>query len=315
MNKFDRVISTLVLLQGRKITSAAMLADRFGVSQRTIYRDINTLKTAGVPIIGDPGIGYSIMDGYSMPPIMITEQEAAALLTAGKFIGKMTDTSTQAYYANAMLKIKAILRSSEKHSLSVLDNSVAFTGSSQWEHKPYLQELFKAISAKQILDIDYQKSDSDSTNRKIEPIGCYHEYSNWYVVAYCQLKQDYRTFKMNRITKLQLLEDTFVDEHMSLQDYIDKQKATWESKKQFHSIEIAFSQSLVSFAESRKYYFGFVEQCTNSENEVVMKFLNPSLEIFARWLIQFGAEARVISPAALHDRIAELATELHRHYQ
>ena len=121
MNKFDRVISTLVLLQTKKIMKASTISERFDISLRTVYRDINTLKTAGIPIIGDPGIGYSIMDGYRLPPIMFTEAEVASLLTAEKFIGKITDKDTQVYYSSAMTKIKAILRSSEKQSLAVLD--------------------------------------------------------------------------------------------------------------------------------------------------------------------------------------------------
>jgi predicted DNA-binding transcriptional regulator YafY len=96
MNKFDRVISTLILLQTKKIIKASNISERFGISLRTVYRDISTLKNAGIPIIGDPGIGYSIMDGYRLPPIMFNEGEALALLTAEKFIGKITDKTTQA---------------------------------------------------------------------------------------------------------------------------------------------------------------------------------------------------------------------------
>lgn len=313
MNKFDRVISTLILLQTKKIIKAIAISDRFGISLRTVYRDISTLKNAGIPIIGDPGIGYSIMDGYRLPPIMFNEGEAAALLTAEKFIGKMTDQDTQAYYSSAMLKIKAILRSSEKQSLAVLDNSIAISDYNNWENKTYLQDLFKSIASKNILSIQYQKADGTSSKRKLEPIGCYHQFNNWYLVAFCQLKKAYRTFKINRIVNLQLLEQHFDTKHISLQNYIDRQNEVWKEQQQFQTIEIVFNKSVVKYAESRKYYFGFVEQ--KIENDAVrMKFLNSSTEIVARWLLQFGNQATVLAPIELKNRLKTLATQLYEHY-
>ena len=313
MNKFDRVISTLVLLQTRKVIKAMTISERFDISLRTVYRDIRTLKNAGIPIIGDPGIGYSIMEGYRMPPIMFNEGEAAALLTAEKFIAKLKDQDTQDYYSSAMMKIKAILRSSEKQSLAVLDDSIAISDDNRWENKTYLQDIFKGIATKRVLTVEYKKADGTSSNRKLESIGCYHQFNNWYLVAFCQLQNDYRTFKINRIAHLRVLEQHFDTKHINLQDYINQQNETWKEQQQFKKIEIAFNKSLVKYAESRKYYFGFVEQI--EEKEVVrIKFLNSSLELIARWLLQFGDQATVIAPIELKDRLKTLARELYAHY-
>lgn len=314
MNKFDRVISTLILLQTKKILKASSISERFGISLRTVYRDISTLKNAGIPIIGDPGVGYSIMDGYRLPPIMFNEGEALALLTAEKFIGNITDKTTQASYSQAMTKIKAILRSTDKQSLAILEDSIAFPSYQWWENKSYLQDLFKSIASKAILRIEYQKADGSTSNRRLESIGCYHQYNNWYLVAYCQNKKAYRTFKMNRIINLKILEEHFDTEHISLQTYIDQQTKAWKEQQQFHHIEVAFDRSVLHFAESRKYYFGFVEQI-EEEEAVRMKFLNSSIEIVSRWLLQFGNKATVLAPLELQTRIKELATELYQHHQ
>ena len=313
MNKFDRVISTLVLLQTKRVIKAITISERFDISLRTVYRDISTLKNAGIPIIGDPGIGYSIMDGYRLPPIMFNEGEAAALLTAEKFIGKITDQETQAYYSNAMMKVKAILRSAEKQSLDILDDSIAITNNQPSQNKAYLQDLLKSIAAKHILSIEYQKADGTQSDRKLEPIGCYYQYNNWYLLAFCNLKQDYRTFKVNRILSLEILDQHFERKHINLKNYIDQQSEAWKEEHQFQNIEIAFSHTFVEFAESRKHYFGFVEQ-TDEKDAVHMKFQNPSIEIMARWLLQFGDQATVIAPVALKDRIKTLATQLYKHY-
>ena len=314
MNRFDRVISTLVLLQTKKVMKATAIAERFGISLRTVYRDVSSLKNAGVPIIGDPGIGYSIVDGYRVPPIMFNEGEATALLTAEKFIGKLTEKDTQAYHSSAMMKIKAVLRSTEKQSLAVLDDSIAILDDKNWENKSYLQDLFRGIAAKQILDVEYKKADGTASQRKLEPIGCYYQFRNWYLIAFCQLQQDYRTFKVNRIVSLQLLEQTFECEHISLQEYIDAQSESWKEQNPFYDIEVAFNPSLVKFAEGRKHYFGFVEQ-TIKEDMIHMKFRNSSFEVIARWLIQFGDQATVIAPTALQDKLRTMVTELYEHYK
>ena len=313
MNKFDRVISTLVLLQTKKIITAEIISERFGTSLRTVYRDINTLKNAGIPIISDPGTGYSIMDGYRFAPIMFNEGEVTALLTAEKFIGKVTDQDTQTYYSNAMMKIKAILRSTEKQSLEVLEDSISIADNRQWENKTYLQDIFKSITSKQVLQIQYQKADSTTSNRKLESVGCYYRHNNWYLVAFCQLKEAYRTFKVNRVVSLQICEEHFEKEHINLKDYIERQSENWKGQQQFQNIEISFNKPFVKHAERRKYYFGFVEQ-TVEDDVVHMKFLNSSIEIFARWLLQFGDQATVIAPLELKNRLKTLATQLYEHY-
>jgi len=313
MNKFDRVISILILLQTKKITKAKSIAERFGTSLRTVYRDISTLKNAGIPIIGDPGIGYSIMEGYRLPPITFSEGEISALFTAEKFIGKITDQEIEANYTNAMIKIKAILRGAEKNAMEILDNSISIAQNSDWQDNKYLNDLFKCIAGKQVMELSYIKTDGSSSKRKIEPIGSYHQFNNWYLIAYCQLKEGYRTFKMKRIDQLVVLNEYFETEHISLQSYIDQQNTEWKEKQQFHSIEIVFDKVFLEFVESRKYYFGFVEQSIE-ENGVRMKFLNSSLEVMSRWLLQFGNKANVVAPIELKDRLRTLSAQLYKHY-
>ncbi len=173
MNKFDRVISALVLLQGKKIVTAALLAERFGVSLRTVYRDVQTLKTAGVPIIGDPGVGYSIMAGYRLPPIAFSEPEALALLTAEKMIGSLTGEDTQAQYSSAMQKIRAVLRGTDQQAVEALDSGLAIQLSRFHYELPRLplQELFTSIAKKQVLFLRYQGATGELSRTKSRTCG------------------------------------------------------------------------------------------------------------------------------------------------
>ena len=124
MNRIDRVSAILIQLQSRKIVKAQDVAERFHISLRTVYRDIKTLEEAGVPIIGEAGVGYSIMEGYRLPPVMFTKEEATAFLTAGKLIEKFTDESTNKNYVSAMDKVRAVLRSTEKNLLENMEEHI-----------------------------------------------------------------------------------------------------------------------------------------------------------------------------------------------
>src|ERR1700744_290095 len=124
MNRIDRISAILIQLQSRRVVKAGDIAERFNISLRTVYRDIRTLEEAGIPLIGEAGVGYSIMDGSRLPPVMFTKEEATAFLTAEKFVEKMTDTSTDTHYKSAMYKVRAILRSTEKDLLENMDGNI-----------------------------------------------------------------------------------------------------------------------------------------------------------------------------------------------
>src|SRR6476620_9303991 len=124
MNRIDRLSAILIQLQSRRLVKAQHLADKFSISLRTVYRDVKALEEAGVPVIGEAGTGYSLMEGYRLPPVMFNLDEATALLTASKLVQSKTDAGISKHYNAALDKIKAILRHAEKEHLEVINNRI-----------------------------------------------------------------------------------------------------------------------------------------------------------------------------------------------
>src|SRR5689334_22287543 len=165
MNRIDRVTAILIQLQSKKIVKAQDIAERFNISLRTVYRDIKTLEEAGVPVIGEAGLGYSIMDGYRLPPVMFTKEEATAFLTAEKLIEKFTDTSTEVSYKSAMYKVRAVLRGAEKDMLENIEEHIEVIRKvlpyNETSVNNTLHSLLKSVSEKKVLNIHYDAFTSD----------------------------------------------------------------------------------------------------------------------------------------------------------
>jgi predicted DNA-binding transcriptional regulator YafY len=310
MNRFDRITAILIQLQSRKVVRAQDLAERFNISLRTVYRDINSLSEAGIPIIGEAGVGYSIMDGYRLPPVMFTREEARTFITAEKLMEHFTDFSTQSQYQSAMFKIKSVLKSAEKNMVENLENHIEIRRPYTFSQAPTsnaLDVLLKSISEKKAVSIHYKTMQSDQiSERIIEPVGVYHENNNWYTIAYCHLRKQYRNFRSDRIQKINLTENSFNLQHAPLKEFLDKQV---RDDKNLMLIVIRVDRKITPYIHEQKYYYGFVSEITEEEH-VTMTFLTSYLEGFARWYLMIASNASVIEPAILNDRLKELIAQI-----
>lgn len=178
MNRIDRISAILIQLQSRKIVKAQDIAARFNISLRTVYRDVKTLEEAGIPLIGEAGVGYSLMEGYRLPPVMFTLEEATAFITAEKLVEKLTDSANSGHYQSAMYKVKAVLRSAEKDFITHIDDRIEVLKAKRPPHlkeevRP-LQTILKAIADKKILSLNYfAYYKQEYTERFVEPVGIF----------------------------------------------------------------------------------------------------------------------------------------------
>jgi predicted DNA-binding transcriptional regulator YafY len=309
MNRIDRVSAILIQLQSRRVVKASDIAERFNISLRTVYRDVRTLEEAGIPIIGEAGIGYSIMDGYRLPPVMFTREEATAFLTAEKFVEKLTDSSTTAHHKSAMYKIRAILKTSEKNLLEDIDSKIEVLKSHSQlrvDNKDHIQTLLNSIAQKKVITLDYFANHSQEyTKRDVEPIGIFFKDSYWHLIAFCRLRNDYRDFRIDRINGVLITDKIFDSKHPTLKAYI----AQTAKEQELDLVVMRVERSVCPHLEVQKYYSGFVSEKAIG-NHIEMTFLTNSLEGFARWFMMFGDQAEIISPDGLRERVNQIASAI-----
>jgi len=222
--RLSRLTAIITQLQSSRIVTAKTLAEKHGVSIRTIYRDIRTLEKSGVPIITEEGKGYTMMEGYQLPPIMFTEGEANALITAEQLINKNKDISLVNQYNSAIEKIKALLKGSQKEKIHLLTERV-YIGNNYTNEKSsnYLMQIQTALTNFQVLKIAYLSSKGVDTKRKVEPFALYSTQDNWLLIAFCRLRKDFRVFRIDYIQNMVNTLEKFESHNMTLEAYFKKQ--------------------------------------------------------------------------------------------
>ncbi|MEC3881056.1 helix-turn-helix transcriptional regulator [Parapedobacter sp. 10938] len=308
--RFDRIVSIYIQLQSKRVVKAQELADRFGVSLRTIYRDIRSLEQAGVPIFGEAGAGYSIVEGYRLPPVLFTQEEAMSFVGAQKLMGKFMDRRLQEHYDTALYKIKAVLRMTEKDSLSALESKivVAKPGYDVFNNNvPHaLSHLIESIAQRRQVFLSYKGvNDEQPKQRTIEPVGLFHEMNFWYVYAYCHTRHDYRQFRADRIVQLQLLDTPFEREHPPLGEFMDKREQAHSDLPQV-TARIRVENRHAAHMKWDRRFWGFVsEHDGGTHTDMVFETLDFH-EGFPRWLLMYGDGVQVLEPDSLRDRVKEL---------
>ena len=303
--RFDRIVAILIQLQSKKIVKAQELADRFECSLRTIYRDIRTLEASGVPIYSEAGVGYALMDGYRLPPVMFTREEVSSFIAAEKLMQKFTDPALGTHYASAMYKLKSVLRSSDKDWVSNIESRVVMQTAEPLFHDKApntLSVLFESIAEKKQIILSYKTLEAEeASNRNIEPVGVFHDHNNWYFLGYCHLRKDYRQFRTDRIQGIQKTDCDFTIEHDALDTYLNKNETIPTTK-----VRILIEKKIARYLEFERKYHGYISE-KEIEGQIEMTFMCRDIENgFPRWLLMFGDYAKILEPERLKIRTLEL---------
>jgi predicted DNA-binding transcriptional regulator YafY len=219
--RLSRLTAIIIQLQTKRLVTASALAVRFGVSIRTIYRDIRALEQSGVPVLTEEGKGYYLMEGYRIPPVTFTEREANALITAEQLVLQNSDSSFVKDYIEAIEKIKAVLRNNTKENADLLSSRIAvaqYVGKLHTSN--HLASLQLALTNYNLTKLAYQKPDAEGTSiRIVEPFALLSTQGNWLLVAFCHLRKDFRNFRLDRMLKIEVQDEKFLPHKMTLQEY------------------------------------------------------------------------------------------------
>ncbi|MEZ0484156.1 helix-turn-helix transcriptional regulator [Fibrella aquatica] len=313
MNRLDRLTAILIHLQSKRVVRAQELADRFGISLRTVYRDVRSLEEAGVPIGAEAGVGY-FLDGYHLPPVMFTNAEASALVFGSKLVERMADLSLKEPFQSALYKVKSVLKRAEKEHLDELEPMI---GVSDYPRPtPFSDKLLDQIQAacvqQQVLIIDYQAPYSDQlTTREVEPVGLYYYSVGWHLIAFCRLRQDYRDFRTDRIRQLTMTDRLFSRQSLlSLQQYLDQFTQT----SSLTEVVVWFDKRVARFTQQQRYSFGFLSEEVQGD-QVKMVFLTQCPEGLCQWLMMYGNKAVIDKPNHLKSIMRTYAEEISELYK
>lgn len=314
MNRIERLHAITTVLQSKRIVKAEELARKFEVSLRTIYRDIRALEAGGMPIGAEAGIGYFLIDGYHLPPIMFTKEEGRSLIMAGKLMEKISDQSVNVPFQAALTKVRAVLDNEKKDELQGLEERIIvhpFSENPLAPNNAVLDKIKEAVIQKNVLEIEYFSNyKGEATIRKIESIGLTFYSNHWHLIGFCQLRKDYRDFRTDRMGKVKVLTERFQSfKHPSLQEYIDSMFKDTDLQR----VVIKVQDSIHRYITDTKYNMGLVQE-EKIDDYWEMTFATMCLKYFARWLLLMLNKVQIIEPTELKDNLQEFTKVLHQHY-
>jgi predicted DNA-binding transcriptional regulator YafY len=312
MNRTDRLVAMVLHLQGRRVVRAEELAAHFEVNIRTVYRDMAALGEAGVPISGEAGVGYCLMKGYQLPPVMFTAEEATSLFVGGELVKQFTDASLHAPMVSALDKLRAVLPRDRQDHIERLTQRTLVYGNSSRRAAPeavaqrWLLPVQQGVVMRRVLRMDYRgRGQETDTARDVEPLGVVFYGGAWYLVAWCRLRQDYRHFRIDRIRRLELTPLVFP----ARQDFsLAKHMQEAVNRKETIPVRVWFVRGVQERAQ-RDSFATLIEE-RQRDGGAEFSLYAWSLEWMAGWLLSFGGDAEALAPAKLRQLVRTGAAKI-----
>ena len=305
-SRSDRLFRLILLLQNRPNLSSKDLANHFEVSRRTIFRDLRALTDSGVPLTYGESGGYEILDSYQLPPLMLTAREAATLLVGVSFMRLQPDASLRTDADDVGLKIRTVLSPDVKVfidrmlSHTVLDPYWLSSVDDEDSNEGEWYRIGEAISKRKRLLLEYHVASRDEmTRRQVDPLGLVYYTDHWNLVAFDHLRSDTRNFRLDRITKLVVLNETFQEpENFDLEQYLVADRG----KTDKIDFEIAFTPE--AYKRARRTIPARLESEEERDGWRHIRFKFENVDYITRWVLRFGRDARAIQPPELREQIA-----------
>ena len=309
------MLAIVLELQGKGRQRAEDLAATFETSKRTIYRDIQALGEAGVPLISVPGRGYSLMKGYFLPPLSFTTEEATMLLLGSDFTAQNFDAQYRGAAQSASRKIEGVLPEKLRDEVHYLQDSIRFISSGSIEdvtETEMVRQLRRAIIERATVRFCYhtryvRSGQSTQQTREADPYGLVHFANAWHQVAYCHLRQDVRNFRLDRMENLELLSRTFqrpADFKMHRRQHEEAQRVVVRER---------FDKEVARWVRESRFYFTVAIE-ESAQGLLVTLQVRQESEIL-QWLLSWGRHVQVLEPESLRSMMAEEAEGMLSNHQ
>jgi predicted DNA-binding transcriptional regulator YafY len=296
-----------MLLLSRKRLSGQELAERFEVSLRTIYRDLETINSAGVPVVSYAGAdgGYELMENYHIDRQMVTLDELKSIVMA---LRGMQSTLNDRDMDNLLIKVSALVSKSEQSRSEVEGETLIYDVNprrSGAAEKATLSELRLAARNRNVVHFSYTNAEGIGADRSVEPVGLALKGFAWYLYAYCRLRHDYRTFRLTRIKALRIEKEVFQHRGVRLEEL----DARWASREygEFEPVILHFRSSAQVRVEE---YFDTEQISELKDGSIMVKANHPENAWFISFLLSFGDDVKVLEPKQLADHIMQQAKRI-----
>lgn len=311
--KVQRLLGiTMVLLSQRRV-NAQTLADKFEVSLRTIYRDLETINTAGIPIVSYAGTGggYEIMEQFRIDRQIVTFEDLQSILIALKGVQASLDDKEM---DGLLTKIKALVAKSEQNRMEELGDTLLFD-TNLWhggglKDKSILAALRQAAKNRSVVSFLYTNAEGIGEQREAEPIGLAWKGYAWYLYAYCRLRGDYRTFRLSRIDGLRVHLEHFANRGVRMEE-LDSRWGNRETGPHIPLVLRFDSRMRVRAEES----FGLDKVKIQEDGSLLVKIEYPDNSWLYGMLLSYGPDVRVLEPPFVAERIKELGKQIYKNYQ
>lgn len=305
-NTATRLITLIFLLQNQPNQKASELAEKLGVSLRTVHRYFEMLDEMGIPVYSERGPygGFSLVRGYKMPPLVFTLEEAVAIALGTGIVDEMWGELYREAARGALAKIENLLPEEQVREVSWARQSLAATGLNRSDLKaltPILEKLRRAIREHRRVEMNYQSTQMPHpSQRGLDPYALVHRWGWWYVIGFCHVHREVRTFRVDRISDIALLDTTFVrSPDFDLQSYLKN-----ETQAQPHvTARLRFEPESAHIVAGNYSYWERVEQKPDGSVEVA--FPAPTLEWAASTAMAYGPAVEVLEPLELRGMVAE----------
>lgn len=307
-NTATRLITLIMLLQRQPNQKATDLAAELGVSVRTLHRYIAMLGELGIPVYSERGRhgGFSLVRGFKIPPLVFTPEEAVAVHLGAGLVEEMWGRLYRDAARGALAKLDNVLPDEQRHEVGWARRTLIATGMHRGDQQslaPLLDRLRRAARERRRVSMAYRSlSRHETTERRIDPFALVHRWGWWYAVAYCHLRQAVRSFRVDRIVELAVLDEVFdvpadFDIHVYLADELDSQPQV--------TARLRFAPEWAMLARDSYPFWDTLEE--QPDGAVVVTFSAPDVKWAASMVLSYGGCAVVLEPDALRQLVGEWA--------